>query len=452
MSNFVSLIIGWNNITASFVDIGHTLEQVCAAINYEGIQATIVIKYNGTEYRYDYGVDSNYDVTIDVLSDELRIYCTSAGTWSREYSNYKFAKQPATTFIPLISITLSIAVSTLLTGAFLFSCIINLIATFLINLGVPFIVNSMVSVMVSVVLTSTFKTTTLIGITISYIAALQTQFLLYAIVSIQMSLKTTAYGIFNIVSIVSIFATYIGNLTSRWIVATTVSALKQAITEKAITTIFNIVSMVSTFVTYIGNFTSRWIITTTVSVLAQVIMEKAIITIFNIASVVSVAAHFIQNILSQWIIVTTVSAIGEVITQRMLTTTFNMVSFVSVVATYITTFASQYLVVTIVNAIRTAFVNLASLYHVYVTVAIQLSLIHNLIGNYIINTIVSIGIMQVTIYATFTFHTIVEIVYTMEGAFWFLIACFMFIFAIGILAFALTNKKEKQIGFIEKVK
>jgi len=53
------LEVGWNIFTVWSVDIGKDLETICANIQGEGVDARTVIKYNGTEYRYDYGPSSS---------------------------------------------------------------------------------------------------------------------------------------------------------------------------------------------------------------------------------------------------------------------------------------------------------------------------------------------------------------------------------------------------------
>ena len=87
------LYVGWNNFTAWNVDVGHTLEEICANIQGEaGVDARIVIKYNGTEYRYDYGYAANANVKILSTSDELRIYCLSEGEWYHNYQIFAYLR------------------------------------------------------------------------------------------------------------------------------------------------------------------------------------------------------------------------------------------------------------------------------------------------------------------------------------------------------------------------
>ena len=90
---YTSLNVGWNNFTAWSVDVGKTLEEICANIQGEaGVDARIVIKYNGTEYRYDYGYSANATVKILSTNDELRIYCLSSGKWYHNYGRFAWYK------------------------------------------------------------------------------------------------------------------------------------------------------------------------------------------------------------------------------------------------------------------------------------------------------------------------------------------------------------------------
>jgi len=68
------------------------LETICANIQGEGVDARTVIKYNGTEYRYDYGYAANAKVKILASTDELRVYCLTSGVWYHGYDKFSWYK------------------------------------------------------------------------------------------------------------------------------------------------------------------------------------------------------------------------------------------------------------------------------------------------------------------------------------------------------------------------
>jgi hypothetical protein len=87
-----TFIVGWNNFTVWSIDISKTLEQICANLQYNSILTTIIIMYNDTEYRYDYGLDPNASTLVLATSDELRVYCTLGGAWYHDYDNFYYLK------------------------------------------------------------------------------------------------------------------------------------------------------------------------------------------------------------------------------------------------------------------------------------------------------------------------------------------------------------------------
>jgi len=98
-------LVGWNNFTSQSRDIGKMLEQICANIQYNAIHATIIIKYNGTEYRYDYGLEPNTATLVSATSDELRVYCTIGGTWNHDYGNFYYLKSAPSQSVSLSMVT-----------------------------------------------------------------------------------------------------------------------------------------------------------------------------------------------------------------------------------------------------------------------------------------------------------------------------------------------------------
>ena len=86
------LYVGWNEFSAWTEDVGKTLEQICANIQFGSIGSTVVIKVNGTEYRYDYGYEPNTTIQILATSDEEQIYCTTGGDWFHDYTNFYYRK------------------------------------------------------------------------------------------------------------------------------------------------------------------------------------------------------------------------------------------------------------------------------------------------------------------------------------------------------------------------
>ena len=80
----------WTNTTATVYDIGYTLEQICATLQYEGINAWKIQKDNGTIYQYNYGYTANSHVKILSTDDIIRIYSYSSGFWSYGYFHFKY--------------------------------------------------------------------------------------------------------------------------------------------------------------------------------------------------------------------------------------------------------------------------------------------------------------------------------------------------------------------------
>lgn len=79
-----NLVPGWNNVGIWNTDVGHTLKEICFSIRNDSIEATSIIKNNGTEYRYDYGGLTNANVPVS-SSDSLNVYSSNSGTWYHTY-------------------------------------------------------------------------------------------------------------------------------------------------------------------------------------------------------------------------------------------------------------------------------------------------------------------------------------------------------------------------------
>jgi hypothetical protein len=102
---FTELATGWNNFTAWSIDISKTLEQIYANLKYNNIVTTIIIVYNDTEYRYDYGLDPNASTLVLATSDELRVYCTLGGMWYHDYGNFYYLKSAPSQSVSLSMVT-----------------------------------------------------------------------------------------------------------------------------------------------------------------------------------------------------------------------------------------------------------------------------------------------------------------------------------------------------------
>jgi hypothetical protein len=116
------LYVGWNYISPWTDDVGHRLIDICATINGEGIEATVTIKNNGTEYRYNYGYDGNATITILSESDNLTLYCATSGSWYHTYTtfNYSFIREQSASFTTLqtrhLNLTRSIQEASIASG------------------------------------------------------------------------------------------------------------------------------------------------------------------------------------------------------------------------------------------------------------------------------------------------------------------------------------------------
>jgi len=81
------LSTGWNNLTVTINEVGKTLGQINASLNYDSINWTyLVLEYpNGTQYTFVYGYTIYANVTVTSVSDRLYIYCNAPGTWTHTY-------------------------------------------------------------------------------------------------------------------------------------------------------------------------------------------------------------------------------------------------------------------------------------------------------------------------------------------------------------------------------
>jgi len=86
----VNLVVGWNNLTTINEDVGHSLGQVCANIQYDLVDARIIVFNNGSEYLYNYGYAANFTASITTIDASLDVYCASSGTWYRGYANFSW--------------------------------------------------------------------------------------------------------------------------------------------------------------------------------------------------------------------------------------------------------------------------------------------------------------------------------------------------------------------------
>jgi hypothetical protein len=82
-----NLNVGWNNCTAWGEDVGRTLGEMNASLNFEGISwSVITVDYgNGTQWSLIYGTSYNSEKLIASTSDILYIYCNVADQWWHIY-------------------------------------------------------------------------------------------------------------------------------------------------------------------------------------------------------------------------------------------------------------------------------------------------------------------------------------------------------------------------------
>jgi len=81
------LEVGWNNFTAWARDVGHTLGEVNASLNLEGINWTdIVLEFpNGTQVAFHYGFTVNANVTVTSTEDTFYIWVNVEDDWHHYY-------------------------------------------------------------------------------------------------------------------------------------------------------------------------------------------------------------------------------------------------------------------------------------------------------------------------------------------------------------------------------
>lgn len=89
--------VGWNQLVPWAADVGKTLMQIVATINFEGVHTTYAIKNNDTEYLYTRGWDDNALEIIDGVWDNLTVYCTEDGVWYHTYDGYNWLARKNTT-------------------------------------------------------------------------------------------------------------------------------------------------------------------------------------------------------------------------------------------------------------------------------------------------------------------------------------------------------------------
>jgi hypothetical protein len=84
--NYTDLTSDWNGLDPYTTDIGHSLGEVNASLNYNGIQwSALAIAYtNGTQVGMIYGHTG--DLTYNVISGcKIWIWCIAAGQWEHHY-------------------------------------------------------------------------------------------------------------------------------------------------------------------------------------------------------------------------------------------------------------------------------------------------------------------------------------------------------------------------------
>jgi hypothetical protein len=81
------LSVGWNTVAAWNVDVGHTLSQVAASLNYDIVSwTTVVLQFpNGTRYPYIKTYTVHANVTVTSTGCTFYIYCTAPGRWTHYY-------------------------------------------------------------------------------------------------------------------------------------------------------------------------------------------------------------------------------------------------------------------------------------------------------------------------------------------------------------------------------
>lgn len=84
---FHELSVGWNNFTAWQLDVGHTLGQVNASLNSDGIDwSQIVLEYtNGSRYIFVYEWGGDVDVEVTSTDDRFYILVNVQGEWCHNY-------------------------------------------------------------------------------------------------------------------------------------------------------------------------------------------------------------------------------------------------------------------------------------------------------------------------------------------------------------------------------
>jgi dienelactone hydrolase len=81
------LSVGWNTIAPMDVDVGHTLSQVAASLDYDIVSwTTVVLQFpNGTRYPYIKTYTVHANVTVTSTGCTFYIYVTAPGKWTHYY-------------------------------------------------------------------------------------------------------------------------------------------------------------------------------------------------------------------------------------------------------------------------------------------------------------------------------------------------------------------------------
>lgn len=81
------LNVGWNNFTVLSIDVGKTLRQVNASLNFDTINWTIIsLEYaNGTRYVFVYGYSYNANIQVASVDNTFYIYCNVEAIWTHIY-------------------------------------------------------------------------------------------------------------------------------------------------------------------------------------------------------------------------------------------------------------------------------------------------------------------------------------------------------------------------------